>query len=135
MAEIFKKKGFYVAIIFLICIIYIFFPRKVIWLMSKEIKDNPVEICYVYEEGKTITLSAQQQAEAVDLFSGCFARLKLIKVKYVNDSEMGFHIYISGTKDDICFFSKDIIDINGVQYKIYGSSLAERLKQIIESGE
>lgn len=133
MAKLFKKKSFYVAIITVICLIYIFFPRKIIWLMPEEIMDEPIEIVCTYEEGNTITLSDQQQAKAVDLFSTHFARLKLIKTKYVNDSEMGFHIYISGNKDDIFFFSKKIIVINGVQYKIYGTSLAQQFKKNIES--
>jgi len=53
----------------------------------------------------------------------------------VNDSEMGLQIYISGNKDDIFFFSKEIVVINGVQYKIYGASFAQQLNQIIESEE
>lgn len=135
MTKIFKKKRFYAVIIIVICLIYIFFPRKIIWLMPEEIKDNPIEIYYVYEEGKTITLSVQQQDKMIDLFGTCFARLKLIRTRYVNDSEMGLQIYISGNKDDIFFFSKEIVAINGVQYKIYGASFAKQLKQIIESEE
>lgn len=133
MAKLFKKKSFFVVIITVICLIYIFFPRKIIWLMPEEIKDNSIEIYYIYEEGKTITLSVQQQAKIVDLFSVNFARLKLIKTKYVNDNEMGFYLYVSDNKDDIFFFSKEIIVINGVQYKIYKPSLAQQLKEIIES--
>lgn len=48
---------------------------------------------------------------------------------------MGFYIYVSDNKDDIFFFSKEIIVINGVQYKIYKPSLAQQLKEIIESEE
>lgn len=133
MARLFKKKSFFVIIITAICLIYIFFPRKIIWLMPEEIRNHSIEICYIYEEGKTITLSAQQQAEMVDLFSANFARLKLVRTKYVNDNEMGLYIYISDNKDDIFFFSREIIVINGVQYKIYEPSLAQQLKEIIES--
>lgn len=131
MAKLLKKKSFYVAIIIMIGLIFIFFPRKIIWLMPEEIKDDPIEIVYAYKEGQTITLSDQQQTEVVDLFSTHFARLKLIKTKYVNDSEMGLHIYISGNKDDIFFFSEEIMVMNGVQYKIYGTSLARQVKNIL----
>lgn len=135
MAKLYKKKCCFVIIIIVICLIYIFFPRKIIWLMPEEIRNHPIEIYYIYEEGKTITLSAQQQAEMVDLFSTNFVRLKLVKVKYVNDNEAGLCLYISDNKDDIFFFSRKIIVINGVQYEIYKPSLAQQLKEIIESEE
>lgn len=99
--------------------------------MPEEIKDSPIEIVYAYKEGKTIALNDYQQTQVINLLSNHFARLKLIRTKYVNSSEMGLHFYISGNNDDIFFFSEEIVVINGVQYKIYGTSLAQQLKNTV----
>lgn len=139
MCKLFRMKSFYIVLVILAVLIYIFFPRNVIWLMPNEIRENSIEIfcLYRYDDGetRTIGLSARQQKEMIDLFSCHYARLKPIREKYVNSTEMGYTIIISGSTDEITFWSEKIIVINGVQYEVYGESLAEQFKELIESEE
>lgn len=139
MGKLFKKKSIYVVLVILAVLLIIFFPRRVIWLMPDEIRESPIEILclYRYDDGEMykIELNGQQQRELVDLFSRNYVRLKLIREKYINSTEMGFVLRISGSTDEITFWSEKIIVVNGVQYEVYGESLAEQFKELIESEE
>lgn len=139
MSKLFKRKSFYVVLVILAVLLFVFFPRRVIWLMPDEIGESPIEILclYRYDDGEThkIELNGQQQKELVDLFSRNYVRLKPIREKFINSTAMGFVLHISGSTDEITFWSEKIIVVNGVQYEVYGESLAEQFKELIESEE
>ena len=47
----------------------------------------------------------------------------------------GYAINISENTDVITFWSEEIIVINGVQYEVYGESLAKQFKKLMEREE
>lgn len=46
---------------------------------------------------------------------------------------MGYLIILPDTTDTVYFLSSDIISVNGIWYKIYGHTLANKFKSIIAS--
>lgn len=82
-----------------------------------------------------ISLDENQQVRLLALFKNSYVRLKIFHKDYATKNFMGYLIMLPDTTDTVYFLSSDIISINGTQYKVYGQTLADKFKSIIESEE
>ncbi len=114
---------------------YMFFPRNVKDLFLKGADEKNITLTVHDVSGEAYAeydLSQEQKEEMLALWARSYVRMNLFPVKSISEHYMGYYIYISGNQDMICFFSEDIISINERQYKIYGDTLAEEFRAIVE---
>lgn len=138
---IIKHKFLFALIVAIILIMaFIFFPRNLKNLLVHNNNTTFVEIVRVADhehDVQEISLNKNQRDQLLALFKNSYVRLKVFRKKYITGKEnfMGYLIMLPDTMDTVYFFSSDIICINEIQYKVYGQTLANKFKSIIESEE
>ncbi len=118
-----------IIIVIVILAVYLYFPRNLCGMAFGDGTDFTV----IKTGEGPVELSEQQKNEIRDLFRDVYMHKIIFRVNYTNEDGMGY--YIMSDNNMVYILTGSIINVNGQQYGVYGSSMDEKFNSIIESEE
>lgn len=133
-----KHKILVLVCVILLVAVYVCFPRNVGNLLLKDQNITGIKLVYTVADergGETVELSQAQQTELMEAFNDSYVRHKVFRKRSASENIVGYYVLMTGSNDMVYFFTKDIISVNGKQYKIYGKGLSEKFLSILEKAK